>query len=344
MANNRVVWIDNVKGFGILMIMLAHVIQNFPEYNPLNTYVCSFHVPIFFIISGYVAALAHKDKITKKRVKALLIPYVIFSCFNSAIKFAVLGITHALSVDIIQKELVELLITGNGTVWFLVTLLLTEVVYIYLLRKINNKTIQAIISVVLIICAFILPDATNPLLVVIYRVICATGYYGLGYATSELTDNKLIISAMLISGFVIEKVFGCGIDFFNGSFTKPIPSIVASILTSYGFILLIRLWDVKASEKIGKSQKSEELAGEQKKSVLRGIVNYMGSNSIIVMLVHPIVLMVILYPLGNLLRSFSGHMAYIIGAVLYLVLCALQVPCIWIINNYMPFLIAKNKR
>jgi len=349
-----------------MMIMLAHVIQNFPVYNPLNTYVCIFHVPIFFIISGYVASLSKRSSMSKKRVMALLIPYIIFSCFNSFIKFAVLGIQHALTVDIIRKELVELLITGNGTVWFLVTLLFTELVYIYLLRKIVNPYIRLASCLLMIVVAFILPEAGNPFVIVLYRVICAVGFYGLGYAFEERKleiNSWVIVAAMLVLGLLIEKIFGCGVDFFNGSFTKPVGSIVASILTSFGWIALIRLCDSNRSGKLETAggltdgveleSGADGVAGAELNAgrkftagcggIIGKILNYMGSNSIIVMLVHPIVLMVILYPFGDLIRSFGGGMAIVAGLILYVVLCAIQVPCIYIINNYLPFLVGRKK-
>jgi len=360
MTKTRIAWIDNVKGFGILMIMLAHVIQNFPEFNPLNTYICSFHVPIFFVISGYVAAMAGREKMSSRRVAALLIPYAIFSCINTIVKFAVLGIQHALTVDIIKSELVELLITGNGTVWFLLTLLFAELLYLTTLRKISSIVIRKYICVLMIVLVFILPQAGHPLLVVLYRVICATGYYGLGALFKEAEEGKwakvrkafdkpLVAVALIVAGAAVQIAFGCGIDFFNGSFTKLIPSLLASLFSSFGWILIIRnaVQAVDSAKNVvddNSMTDDTDMGKNTRKHGIDRILNYMGSNSIIVMLVHPIVLMVILYPFGNYIRSFTGVSAIIAGIVLYLVLCILQIPCVYIINKYLPFMIGRRNR
>lgn len=47
--NNRVEWLDIAKGLGIFCIVIGH--NAVPQW--LNDWVYSFHVPMFFIISGY---------------------------------------------------------------------------------------------------------------------------------------------------------------------------------------------------------------------------------------------------------------------------------------------------
>lgn len=55
----RIAWIDNVKGIAILLVVLGHVIQfmycpsNFDQ-NPVFRVIYSFHMPLFFILSGCV--------------------------------------------------------------------------------------------------------------------------------------------------------------------------------------------------------------------------------------------------------------------------------------------------
>ena len=64
-----------------------------------------------------------------RRVRRFLIPYVLFSLFNSALKLGILLLTHKLTKPALMEELSALLITGNGTVWFLVTLFLIEIIF-----------------------------------------------------------------------------------------------------------------------------------------------------------------------------------------------------------------------
>jgi len=65
----REVWLDGLKGFGILLVILGHVLSGyldawtFPEaffsFYPVRTWIYSFHMPLFFLISGYTFTLAY---------------------------------------------------------------------------------------------------------------------------------------------------------------------------------------------------------------------------------------------------------------------------------------------
>ncbi len=54
----RVEWIDQVKGYAILLVVYGH---NFPF---LEKYIYSFHMPLFFIIAG----MFHPSKTTFAKI------------------------------------------------------------------------------------------------------------------------------------------------------------------------------------------------------------------------------------------------------------------------------------
>ena len=91
---------------------MAHVTQYFPGgASWLNRILCSYHVPIFFVWGGVSAALWPKQYQVErrdfylKRVKRFLIPYALFSLFNSALKLGVLLLTHQLTESALREEL-----------------------------------------------------------------------------------------------------------------------------------------------------------------------------------------------------------------------------------------------
>ena len=47
---NRIPWLDAVKGVGIICVILGHM--TIPE--TLRQFVFSFHMPLFFFVSGYL--------------------------------------------------------------------------------------------------------------------------------------------------------------------------------------------------------------------------------------------------------------------------------------------------
>lgn len=74
----RFSFIDVAKGISIVLIVLGHLLKN----NIIITWIYSFHVPIFFIITGYLLKTKSSlklNKVVKIRFKSIMIPYLIFS-------------------------------------------------------------------------------------------------------------------------------------------------------------------------------------------------------------------------------------------------------------------------
>jgi fucose 4-O-acetylase-like acetyltransferase len=74
-SSQRLIYFDVARGIGILCVILGHM----PFYHP-NRFVLTFHIPIFFLVSGYFLNRRIDFKsFTKKRAKQLLLPYI-FTC------------------------------------------------------------------------------------------------------------------------------------------------------------------------------------------------------------------------------------------------------------------------
>lgn len=53
--------IDVSRGIAILLVIVGHCITD--NYNPINRFILSFHMPLFFVISGLVAKARGEQKI-----------------------------------------------------------------------------------------------------------------------------------------------------------------------------------------------------------------------------------------------------------------------------------------
>lgn len=72
--SSRLTALDSLRGFGILLVVLGHASRS----ASLVSWIFSFHMPLFFIISGM---LFHERQFLdsfKKKVTRLLIPYLFF--------------------------------------------------------------------------------------------------------------------------------------------------------------------------------------------------------------------------------------------------------------------------
>lgn len=48
--NGRIAWVDIAKGLGIFLVVLGHTYRK----NPVQNWIYSFHMPLFFILSGWL--------------------------------------------------------------------------------------------------------------------------------------------------------------------------------------------------------------------------------------------------------------------------------------------------
>ncbi len=124
---NRVIEVDYAKGIGILLVMFGHSIALMD--NPLNIFILSFHMPLFFFCSGIVMKQGDNFiDFIKKRVKnigiAVMIQYLLYVIIGLLIDVAWYKNATILSFDYIR---------GMNN-WFLYVMLISIV-----LTKITNR-------------------------------------------------------------------------------------------------------------------------------------------------------------------------------------------------------------
>lgn len=131
--------LDISKGIGIILMVLGHT-----TYLPANisNFIYSFHMPLFFLISGMVykrTDLSFKDFLWKK-TKLLLIPYWSF-CFTNLFLIYLVSL-YPLDCLRIKNYIIGIIFCYKGfeylpncnPVWFLVCLFLSNILMFLLDR------------------------------------------------------------------------------------------------------------------------------------------------------------------------------------------------------------------
>lgn len=181
MAKQRIAYIDFLKGFTILLVILGHCIQfNETDYwnNIVFRYIYSFHMPLFMFLSGYVSYKAVLLSSTiKKRAIQLLVPFFIWPVFRQILDLK--AIDWSVYGHIIQHP--------EAGLWFLWSLFfITVFLYIfdYISKKIHIRQ-EYVVGLGIIILL------------------------GLGIALKEKTDFGLNITAwhmiFYVQGFYVRK-------------------------------------------------------------------------------------------------------------------------------------------
>ena len=87
----RITWIDRARGIGILLVIFEHcccALLNFAE-DPRARFICTFHMPLFFFISGFCHNNSNRSfiKYFLGRAYTLLLPSFFLGCGWNVIYF-----------------------------------------------------------------------------------------------------------------------------------------------------------------------------------------------------------------------------------------------------------------
>lgn len=217
MKKQRIEYIDIAKGIAIWLMIIGH--QDICM--SARVYIYSFHMPLFFILSGmfFKRELSLRSNIAIS-VRTLLIPYFVFSIINLSICWispylhpelyynlqgidvlvaAIKGIF--IGTDIITKTSFMPL----GALWFLIALFLIRVFCCFLARIIKNDILFIIVSVGMAILFFILMKS-----VYVFSLRCAMlalPFFVFGYGVKKidvrLWSNKPIILIACVLYFIL---------------------------------------------------------------------------------------------------------------------------------------------
>ena len=215
------------------MVLLAHSIRK-------NTYlwifINQFHMPLFFLISGYLYSCKGRfiDFIYKK-IKGLYIPFV-FSSLVMYIIYIIIGIETFSLVDLIL--IFGMHKTGPllGAMWFLRALFWALIIYDQLHRIVKDKKIVCFLSFVLLIIGV---HITFPFR--ISNIMVAMGFIAIGDMAKEyqFKCNKWLwipcFSIVYIASLFIKASVSTNI------YTIPLLFIVTALIGSIGTLSMAYL-------------------------------------------------------------------------------------------------------
>ena len=288
--SKRIEYLDIAKGIGILLVVLGHndfeVISLFVQRS-----IYSFHMPLFFFLSGYFlnTAVPFFD-FFKKRFNSLLKPYLftIFLIYFTSVSFEKMGFNTA-----IQRTVKSLY--GSGyyldwvQLWFLPQLFVVSLyafVFITLFSKLRNRWITwgILLATLALALPFLHAFYPFPLSVlgkeyVLYGLpfsldlVLLTGFFFiLGHEARQVTtektfDNGLIL--LLTGGLLLllNILFPYEIDFNIRLYESFLVNTAEAIL---GILFVLAL--------------SRQI--ERRTTRLASVLKYFGGISLIILLFH----------------------------------------------------------
>lgn len=254
MSNERERWADFAKGIGIIFVIIGHI-----KYvdNSIKEWIYTFHMPLFFFISGYfinkhyglLKDIGHKAYI-------LLIPYFILSVIEFILEDILLILFGMTPEHMTIKHLVGSIIQFpypneyESTFWFFGCLFITSVILLALVYifKENKYKILATSTILMVIGTILINVLKIRLIWNIDIALIMTFYASFGYFVKQShildkynsIDKKykiLIIMVCGILGILFMKL--TNIDGHIDYYTRNIKSPVYCLLAGISNIILI---------------------------------------------------------------------------------------------------------
>jgi len=144
----RIIWLDNLKTFGILAVVLGHIAS------PLGYFIYSWHMPLFFFLSGFFLKFELSlNEFIKKDIKRLMAPYFIFAIFaliaeslkRVALNREKLEYLDEITGIFVWMDYSSLINTYGFVLWFLPTLFLCRLLIFTLNKIIKSELTQFIL-------------------------------------------------------------------------------------------------------------------------------------------------------------------------------------------------------
>lgn len=137
-SNKRIEYIDVVRGIAIIAIVWGHVVGSDYGIDLLNKWCNFFKIVVFYFIPGYL--MGGKENISfsnifKKKLKNLGRPYLVFSIIIIILDFIEVLIDKKNIIKLSADLYRTICFAGIGTLWFLPTLFIGELLFSWAIEK-----------------------------------------------------------------------------------------------------------------------------------------------------------------------------------------------------------------
>lgn len=351
-TNKRIYYFDMAKGIGIILVVLGHL-----EYisMQLRYFIVSFHMPMFFIISGMLMQFIQEEKkdmkiILNRKVHRMMLPYVYFSILYFFIEIIYLKLTGIGSWESIWLNVYQsLCLYGVSVLWFLPAIFFGEIMFLFLRKHLSNQLTALLVLALTIIMCFanwglemlnmlygnlLWFSLLHYFLAMIIRCFFSMSFICIGYYLFYIIKRKeqfsiieLILGILfLIITIIISQINGA-VDLHFLVFSNVFFYYAASILGSLAIILLC-----KCLEPISNFIPCK-------------ILRYYGVNSLIVMATHinSYVLYGAILVSLKLISYITRARNYIFCSSIMIIVFISEIFIIELINRYLPFMVGNVK-
>lgn len=336
MKEERLYYIDVVKGLSIICIVLLHFEEGLIPLH-VNTYIGQYMITAFYVAVGWIDASKCRDITTKdlisKRWVQLGKPYLYWSAIILLFDF-ILMMFGQCDKYIIARELYKTItLRGIGTLWFLPALLGGEILWNWSKRKDNIKILLLLLVVIVAYhAAFCFyfegkDDTMSRIINAPFKSLSSMGdaWIGIafGYYMYNLWNDFLQQSSsfvVLSMGILLSVIAFLTANYYPFAFGDKYVSPLIGPLGLFFIFKVVRL------------------------SYITRYLTYWGINSLGLMVIHYSILMVICNLVQNKLDGTTGQGLYGWPSVIYFIITmVVSYFIVEVLKRICPPLLGKNK-
>ena len=332
--SKRIAYVDFVKGIAIMLMVLCHS----GLHGSFSQWVYSFHMPLFFIVSGFLVKDSSKQTkaFIQKKFRQLLIPYFIFAailCFGDD--------SYIDWINIIYASRDSLAMSSCFTpLWFLPCFFVSTIV-LNVINSIKNTPIRHLLFVLVGLLGFILsaikvfsygfPFNLDVALVGVLLMFLGGKFVNLLINKYILGGVFLIIGSLLCFSNLPQSLTPNNphVEMAIGSFGNIWIFLVVALFITTGILSLSKLF----FELRGSSERLNRITLPFTKPVL-----WIGKNSISVLCIHGIFISI-------LIKLFSVISLPINHNVMAIIICLMTLlisyPVTSFIYSYAPNILGR---
>lgn len=352
MTQKRLHYLDMAKGIGIILVVTGHSGMG---SEGLLSWLSSFHMPLFFVISGMLLFHRKEESLPfmesiRKKAKSILIPYSFFSLIYLVIDLYYIAIKHQ-ELSLPDAALQTISFYGISVLWFLPTLFAGEVLFLLIRKKSNNLVTFVLcgsLCLAGIFCANLYAACYHPASGLLFFV-------WLGYLI-QTAIRAAIATAFLAVGYYTMLLLAKISAAVENSVKEPLIRLID--LVSASLFFAVNLWIVRING--GADLRSLTLhnpalyfAGSLTGSLavvflckalprLR-LLSYLGANSLIIMVTHlDCRVMLISHKFAGLVsRYVDNRYLFLFNIAISLLLMELVI--IYVVNRWFPFVLGRKR-
>lgn len=301
-----------VRGLAIFLAVLGNSITTVPVdmksvwwMGLLHNYIYSFHMHLFFVVSGCCFGLARQrsyGELAARKTKRLMLPYLLFSLLFLG-RYLIFDPYQTMPE--LRAYIGQILIKG-GEYWFIFVLFFFFVlcqIFIFLAGKIGKLPTLLTLLVWAYVCRTVF---SNPVIThdvfyfLIYLTYFLAGYFFTPYLSDRI-QNKERLKILVLGGiFVLFCLLGR-----QDIRSLDVPFLVVAFAPVAGVVLSISLVQMLADKPVG------------------NILSWLGKWSLQIYLVEAFVAVFVMYLLHDLLHLQYFLILFVLFFVIKVVLCFL---------------------